>query len=144
MSTHYDLNRFVEAQANLYEIALAELQAGHKASHWMWFMFPQVDGLGHSQMAKRFAIGSIDEARSYIEHELLGSRLRELTTAVLAHTLRSAEQIFGSIDALKFRSCMTLFDAIVPNDVFAQVLVQFYGGEPDPQTQAWLAVQESD
>ena len=136
----YDLVRFVEAQdsARTYEQALAELRAGRKTSHWMWFVFPQIAGLGRSGMAQRYAIGSLDEARAYLAHPVLGPRLIECAGAVAQHRDRSAEQIFGGIDAIKLRSSMTLFARADPdNPVFGQVLELFFAG-PDPATEQRL------
>jgi uncharacterized protein (DUF1810 family) len=135
------LGRFVEAQdaGGTYPQALRELRAGRKTSHWMWFVFPQVAGLGHSSMAQAYAISSLQQARDYLAHPVLGPRLRACTAAVLTHTDRSAEQIFGGIDALKLRSSMTLFARADPDDpAFQAVLDAFYGGEPDPRTDALL------
>jgi uncharacterized protein (DUF1810 family) len=135
------LGRFVEAQdaGGTYPQALRELRAGRKTSHWMWFVFPQVAGLGHSSMAQAYAISSLQQARDYLAHPVLGPRLRACTAAVLTHTDRSAEQIFGGIDALKLRSSMTLFARADPGDpAFQAVLDAFYGGEPDPRTDALL------
>jgi uncharacterized protein (DUF1810 family) len=130
----FDLRRFVEAQAGAYAAALAELRAGRKRSHWMWFIFPQIAGLGHSAMSQRFAIGSLAEARAYLDHPVLGARLRELVGVVLQHGDRSAHEIFGSPDDLKFHSCLTLFDQMAPDDVFAEGLAAFFAGKPDPRT----------
>lgn len=105
----YDLERFLEAQAGVYEQACAELRAGKKQSHWMWFLFPQIHGLGSSEMAVRYAISSIEEALAYLEHPLLGQRLRESTGIVVALEGRTVEQIFGYPDNLKFHSSVTLF-----------------------------------
>jgi uncharacterized protein (DUF1810 family) len=130
-----DLRRFVDAQAGTYERALAELRAGRKTGHWMWFVFPQIAGLGRSPMAQRYAIGSLDEARAYLAHPVLGPRLREAAAALLAHAGTSPESILGGIDALKLRSSMTLFDRAAPeDDVFARVLAAFYDGERDQAT----------
>jgi uncharacterized protein (DUF1810 family) len=136
-----DLERFVAAQdsGGTYERALRELRAGRKTSHWMWFVFPQVAGLGHSSMAQAYAISSLAQARDYLAHPVLGPRLRACTAAVLTHTDRSAEQVFGGIDALKLRSSMTLFARADPEEPgFQQVLDAFYGGEPDARTDALL------
>ena len=136
MSDGYDLARFVDAQdsGGTYERALAELRAGRKSSHWMWFVFPQIAGLGRSGMAQRYAIGSLDEARAYLVHPVLGPRLIECASAVARHSDRSAEQIFGGIDAVKLRSSMTLFARAEPAEpVFARVLELFFAG-PDPAT----------
>jgi uncharacterized protein (DUF1810 family) len=133
LSDPYDLQRFLDAQDTVYERALAELRAGRKTSHWMWFVFPQIAGLGRSPMAQRYAIGSLDEARAYLAHPVLGERLREASRALLDHG--GTEAIFGGIDALKLRSSMTLFDRAAGDDeVFRRVLDAFFGGEPDPAT----------
>jgi uncharacterized protein (DUF1810 family) len=136
MSDGYDLARFVDAQdsGGTYERALAELRAGRKSSHWMWFVFPQIAGLGRSGMAERYAIGSLAEAQAYLSHPVLGPRLVECANAVVQHGDRSAEQIFGGIDAVKLRSSMTLFARAEPAEpVFARVLELFFAG-PDPAT----------
>ena len=130
----FALDRFVDAQDGVYAQALAELRAGRKESHWMWFVFPQVAGLGRSPTAQYYAIGSAGEARAYLGHPLLGPRLRECTEAVLTHPNRSAEEIFGAIDALKFRSSMTLFEAVDEDGAFGAALDAFYGGVRDPAT----------
>jgi uncharacterized protein (DUF1810 family) len=135
----YDLDRFVTAQEGVYERALAELQDGAKRSHWMWFIFPQIAGLGSSPMAQRYAIGSLGEASAYLAHPVLGPRLRNCTAAVNAVTGRSAHAIFGAPDDVKFRSSMTLFAAAAPDEpLFAQALAQYFGGSPDPLTLAKL------
>ena len=135
----FDLERFVEAQADVVESALAQLRAGRKTGHWMWFVFPQLAGLGRSPMSQRYAIASLDEARAYVAHPLLGPRLRAAAAAVLAHPDRSAEEILGPIDALKLRSSMTLFLRAAPEEaVFRQVLDRLYGGQPDPRSEALL------
>ena len=129
------LHRFVDAQNGIYGQVCAELRAGRKASHWMWFIFPQLAGLGHSQMARRFAISSLAEARAYLNHPLLGARLRECTRLVTSIEGRTVEQIFGNPDDLKFRSSMTLFSsAAADNDVFLEGLSKYFGGEPDRRT----------
>ena len=130
-----DLDRFVAAQASIYEQALAELRAGQKRSHWMWFVFPQLAGLGRSATAHYYAIASADEARAYLAHPLLGPRLRDCAAAVLGHTDKSAEDIFGSIDAMKLKSSMTLFEAVADDPApFASVLDAFFGGARDRAT----------
>ena len=134
----YNLKRFTDAQDGIYDAALAELHAGSKRSHWMWFIFPQFAGLGRSPLARLFSIGSLDEARAYLEHPLLGPRLRRCVEALLPWKGRSAEQILGSIDAIKLRSSLTLFDRIEPSGIFAAGLAAFYAGEPDEQTLALL------
>jgi uncharacterized protein (DUF1810 family) len=133
------LDRFVEAQAHAYADALAELRAGRKESHWMWFVFPQIAGLGTSPTSRFYAIASLEEARAYLAHPLLGMRLRECTEAVLAHAGISAEAIFGGIDAMKLRSSMTLFDRVAGGkNPFGQCLTAFFGGERDARTLALL------
>lgn len=131
----YDLERFVAAQEHAYAGALAELRRGTKVGHWIWFVFPQIAGLGLSAMSQRYAISGRAEARAYLDHPLLGPRLRECADAVLAHTDRTAEQMLGSIDAVKVRSSMTLFHRVDPDEPrFAAVLAQFYAGVPDEAT----------
>ena len=135
----YDLERFVVAQHHVYDGVLEELRRGRKTGHWIWFVFPQVAGLGSSDMSQRFAISSLDEARAYLAHPVLGARLRECAAVVLATPARTAEEIFGSLDAMKVRSSMTLFRRAAPDDpVFAQVLDRFYGGVADVRTDALL------
>jgi len=131
-----DLDRFVAAQdsGGTYAHALAELRAGRKTGHWMWFVFPQIAGLGHSAMAQAYAIADLAEARAYLAHPVLGPRLRECVEAVGAQEDRSAEQIMGHIDAIKLRSSLTLFARADPAEpLFTQVLDQYFAG-PDPQT----------
>ena len=131
----FDLERFVAAQAGVYGEALAELGRGRKQSHWMWFVFPQIAGLGRSETARYYAIPSLGEARAYLGHELLGPRLLECTEAVLGHRDRPAEAIFGPVDAVKFRSSMTLFEAAGgEGGPFGAALDAFYGGIRDPAT----------
>jgi uncharacterized protein (DUF1810 family) len=135
----FDLQRFVDAQEPIYGTVIEELTAGRKRSHWMWFIFPQLRGLGRSPTALRFAISSIDEARAYLDHELLGSRLRECAGLVARIDGRAAEEIFGWPDDMKLRSSMTLFArAADDNAEFVAVLDKFYGGEEDPATLARL------
>ena len=132
---YYDLERFVTEQNRDYETVLGELRRGRKTSHWIWFIFPQIAGLGHSAMSQRFAIGSLDEARAYLAHLVLGPRLRECVQLVLAVEGRTAEEIFGSLDAMKVRSCMTLFHRAAPNEPeFGLVLDRYYGGVEDEAT----------
>ncbi|MGI9009257.1 MAG: DUF1810 domain-containing protein [Streptosporangiaceae bacterium] len=141
MSENDKLGRFIAAQdsGRTYERATAELRAGRKASHWMWFVFPQLAGLGRSQIAREFAISSLDEARAYLRHDVLGARLAECAGIVAGLSGRTAEQIFGGIDAMKLRSSMTLFHRADPaQPVFADVLERLYGGEPDPATDRLL------
>ena len=135
MADPYGLGRFVAAQADVWPAPLEELRRGRKQSHWMWFVFPQVAGLGMSAMSQHYATRSRAEAAAYLAHDLLGPRLAEATDAVLGHSGRlSAEEIFGRIDAVKFRSSMTLFDAVAPDDRYRRALDAFHGGEPDPAT----------
>ncbi|SDR86709.1 Uncharacterized protein, DUF1810 family [Halopseudomonas sabulinigri] len=139
MSAPYNLQRFVQAQANTYATALAELNAGRKTSHWMWFIFPQVAGLGYSEMAQRYAIADLDEARAYVQHSVLGPRLIACSQALLGWRGRSARQILGSPDDLKLRSSMTLFALAAPDQaVFTGILQVFYGGQADEKTLALL------
>jgi uncharacterized protein (DUF1810 family) len=134
MTTVFDLQRFVDTQAPVYQRVLAELRTGQKQSHWMWFIFPQLAGLGHSPMARRFAIGSQQEAAAYLDHGILGPRLRESTALVNAVQGRTIREILGSPDDLKFCSSMTLFGAVSSNPQFADALAKFYGGTPDRKT----------
>lgn len=135
MPAEFDLERFLTAQAPVYEKALAELRDGRKRSHWMWFVFPQLAGLGRSPTAQFFAIGSREEAQQYMAHAVLGARLRECTEALLALPRVAIEDVLGFPDNLKFRSSMTLFGAVAgPGSIFQQALERFYGGEPDPAT----------
>jgi uncharacterized protein (DUF1810 family) len=130
-----NLERFVQAQELVIERVLAELRAGRKASHWMWFVFPQLQGLGHSPMAQRFAIASRAEAEAYLAHPVLGPRLRECTRLVNEVEGRSIEEIFGYPDDLKFRSCMTLFAQAAADDrPFTDALRKYFAGEYDPLT----------
>ncbi|MEQ1831474.1 MAG: DUF1810 domain-containing protein [Candidatus Eisenbacteria bacterium] len=139
----YDLARFLEAQDGVYAQALAELQRGTKYSHWMWFVFPQLDGLALSSTASRYAIKSLDEARAYLAHPVLGARLQACAEAVLAVQGRSATQILGTPDDLKLRSCATLFSLVsAPGSVFEQVLVKYYGGGRDRLTLRLLGLDE--
>lgn len=135
----YDLDRFLVAQEHVYDGVLEELRRGRKTGHWIWFIFPQVAGLGHSAMSQHFAINSLNEARAYLAHPVLGTRLRECAGVVLATRGRTAEEIFGSTDAMKLRSCVTLFHRAAPDEpVFAQVLARYYGGVADEATDARL------
>lgn len=135
MTDNYHLERFVEAQDSVYERACAELRAGQKRSHWMWFIFPQIHGLGSSPMAVRFAISGLDEARAYLAHELLGARLREATRVVLGVEGRTIDRIFGYPDHLKFHSSMTLFArAEDGGGVFGEALKKYFGGAMDKGT----------
>jgi uncharacterized protein (DUF1810 family) len=139
MQDPFALQRFVEAQDRVYEQVLRELGAGRKTSHWMWFVFPQVAGLGTSPMAARYAIGSRAEATAYAENPVLGPRLRECTEAVIAVEGRTAHQIFGSPDDLKFRSCMTLFSLCAPDrELFRAALDKYFDGAGDGVTERLL------
>jgi uncharacterized protein (DUF1810 family) len=135
MHIEFNLDRFVEAQAGVYAQALAELQAGHKRSHWMWFIFPQLAGLGQSAMAKQYAIANADEAAAYLAHPLLGERLRTCAAAVAAHAACGVDAIFDYPDNLKFHSSMTLFADVAPDEaVFQTCLDLFFDGEGDQAT----------
>ena len=139
MAGDVDLERFVAAQDGVYDGALAELRAGRKTGHWIWFVFPQVAGLGRSEMSRIYSIGSLAEARAYLAHPVLGPRLRESAAAVLATRGRSAGEMLGSIDAVKLRSSMTLFLRADPDEpAFRAVLDRFYDGRPDAATDAIL------
>lgn len=139
MSDPYNLQRFIDAQENVFATMLAELRAGSKQTHWMWFIFPQLDGLGRSATARYYAISSLDEARAFLAHPLLGPRLRKSVDGLLGWSgRRSAEQIFGSIDSLKLRSSLTLFDRIEPKGTFDAALEAFFAGRPDERTLALL------
>jgi uncharacterized protein (DUF1810 family) len=136
----FDLARFIDAQAGVIDTVRAELRAGRKTSHWMWFVFPQIAGLGHSAMAQRYAIASLAEAKAYAAHPVLGARLRECTSLVLAHRDKSVHDIFGSPDDFKFHSCVTLFAAAAPKEpVFRNALDQCFSGRGDPHTHTRLA-----
>ena len=131
----YDLARFVAAQRTSYERALAEIRAGRKTSHWMWYVFPQLEGLGFSATSKKYSIKSLDEARAYLEHTVLGPRLAECATAAVAVEGVSARDIFGSPDDMKLRSCATLFAAVTNNDsVFRRLLDKYFDSAPDDRT----------
>lgn len=135
----FDLQRFVDAQAPVYEQVGRELRAGQKRSHWMWFVFPQLKGLGHSPMAQRFGITSRAEAEAYLQHPVLGSRLRECTQWVMQVDGRGIDNIFGYPDDLKFHSSMTLFAEVsVDSQLFAEALNKFFAGKPDSRTLAEL------
>lgn len=132
MNDEFDLARFTEAQAPVYDTAVAELRAAHKRSHWMWFIFPQLAGLGRSAMAQRYAIGSLAEACAYLAHSVLGARLRECATLVASAEGPSAYQIFGDPDDIKLHSSLTLFAAAAPNEnVFRACLEKYFDGKPD-------------
>ena len=134
-----DLTRFHDAQAQTFDTALAELRAGNKRSHWMWFIFPQLSSLGRSTTARYYGLEGLDEARAYLADPVLGDRLSQATKAVLMHADRDAAEIMGGIDALKLRSSATLFRAAGGGDEFQAILDTFYDGEPCPLTEAELA-----
>jgi len=129
------LERYIKAQAPIYARALAELKAGHKQSHWMWYVFPQIAGLGHSAISHAYAIQSLEEAREYLAHPVLGARLRECCQAVMTVEGKTAHEIFGSPDDVKFRSCLTLFARAAPNEtLFTDLLDKYFDGEADELT----------
>jgi uncharacterized protein (DUF1810 family) len=131
----YHLHRFVDAQDSVYVQACSELKRGHKTGHWMWFIFPQMAGLGTSEMARRFAISSLGEAEAYIQHPVLGKRLEECAALVFKVSGKTAHEIFGSPDDLKFRSCMTLFARVAAkNALFEENLQKYFNGEQDRRT----------
>jgi len=139
MDSEYDLERFVQAQDPVYAEVVEELRAGHKRSHWMWFIFPQIAGLGRSSMAQRYAIANDDVAADYLAHPVLGRRLRECANIVLSLQGLSANDIFGAPDHVKFRSSMTLFADTAPDEaVFQACIDKYFDGEPDPETLARL------
>jgi uncharacterized protein (DUF1810 family) len=135
MADPFNLERFVDAQASVHDQVRRELKAGRKQSHWMWFVFPQIRGLGQSAMSTRFAIGSLDEAKAYLAHSVLGPRLRECAKLALDAEGRTAREIFGPIDEMKFRSSMTLFARAASDEgVFQRCLDKYFGGRADPAT----------
>ncbi len=136
-ASRFDPSHFIEAQDSVYEQVLSQLRLGRKTTHWMWFIFPQIEGLGSSEMARRFAIASVAEASAYARHERLGARLLECTRLTLTHRTATAEAIFGGIDAMKFHASMTLFAASVPDEpVFAEALERYFAGEAHGATRA--------
>jgi uncharacterized protein (DUF1810 family) len=136
----YDLGRFISEQEGSYPGIVEELSAGRKSNHWIWFIFPQIAGLGRSWMSQRYSIVSLDEARAYLAHPVLGARLRECAGILLATKGRTANEIFGSLDAMKVHSSMTLFLRAAPDEpLFQQVLDRYYDGIHDPRTNALLA-----
>ncbi len=140
MDDDYNLTRFVSAQETTYHSVIAELKRGRKTSHWIWYIFPQITGLGSSLTSEEFAIKSLAEARAYLAHSALGERLKQCTSLALTHNSLSAQDIFGYPDYLKFRSCMTLFGAVGDgDDVFRQALDKYYGGVGDERTLEILA-----
>ncbi|TPG16766.1 DUF1810 domain-containing protein [Sphingomonas koreensis] len=139
MDDPHNLERFVTAQTGSYEVALAEIRRGAKRSHWMWYVFPQIAGLGRSDMAQRFAIGSLDEARNYLDHPVLGARLREAVAALQDLTTTTADAVFGVIDAVKLRSSLTLFKEAGGGPLFLAALERWFDGVADPATLAILS-----
>jgi len=143
MRADNDLERFVDAQDGVYDTVRRELQAGCKATHWMWFVFPQLRGLGLSETARYYGLASATEARAYLDHPVLGARLRECVELVLRIDGRSARAIFGTPDDVKLRSSMTLFAGVAPDDaLFQRALLKYFGGETDPVTSARLAAEK--
>jgi uncharacterized protein (DUF1810 family) len=138
LSDSFELRRFVDAQEPVYRQVVEELKCGRKRSHWMWFVFPQIAGLGSSAMAQRFAIVSRAEAIAYLGHDVLGPRLIDCAQLVMAASEKTITDILGSPDDMKFRSCMTLFDAVSKEEIFAEALGAFYPGGKDPATLAIL------
>lgn len=134
MDDPYDLNRFVEVQRDQYDEALSEIASGRKRTHWMWYIFPQIDGLASTATSRHFAIKSLEEARAYLDHPVLGARLLECAEAALAVEGRSAHDIFGTPDDLKLRSSATLFALVRPGSVFDRLLAKYFDGVPDGKT----------
>lgn len=136
----HNLDRFLLSQDRIYQVALKELKGGRKRSHWMWYVFPQLKHLGHSYNAKYYGISGIEEAVTYLQHPILGQRLREIASTILNLSGNDAEVIFGCIDAMKLRSSMTLFDVVSPDDVFNLVLDNYFQGKKDYRTLSMLDV----
>jgi uncharacterized protein (DUF1810 family) len=135
----FNLDRFVAAQASVYDDVLEEMRAGRKTSHWMWFVFPQLNGLARSEMAREYGLGGLAEAAAYLDHPLLGSRLRECTNLVNAIDDSTASDIFGAIDAMKFRSSMTLFELVAgPASPFSRAIEKYYAGQRDDATRSLI------
>ena len=130
----FNLNRFHEAQAYSYQVALAEIKEGYKRSHWMWYIFPQIKGLGQSSTSEYYGITCLGEAEAYLKDDVLGTRLKEICEELLKHSEKSAQAIFGGIDSMKLKSSMTLFDKVSPDEVFAKVLDVFFDGKRDGRT----------
>ena len=139
MADLYNLQRFVDAQNPVYDQVCSELKRGRKTSHWMWFIFPQIEGLGHSSMAQKFAISSLEEATAYLEHPLLGPRLRECTKLVNAINNRTVDEIFGYPDNMKFRSSMTLFAYGAPDQEFDEAIRKYFNSKYDDRTVSLIA-----
>ena len=131
---NFNLDRFLDGQRFGYDYALNEIRNGRKEGHWIWYVFPQMKGLGYSPNSQFYGISGGEEAKAYLEHPVLGARLREITEALLVIEGKTAEEILSPIDAMKVRSCMTLFDAVCPNDIFAEVLEKYYEGRKDSAT----------
>lgn len=142
-SVNYNLERFLEPQESYYQSALSEIKGGQKLGHWIWYIFPQIKGLGHSYNSEFYGISSKEEAKAYLEHPILGTRLREITHALLDCNNKNANEIFGFPDVLKVKSCMTLFDMVSPNDIFNDVLDKFYGGQRCDKTTWRLGIYEN-
>lgn len=139
MHSNFNLSRFVDAQTPVMSTVLHELKQGHKQTHWMWFVFPQLAGLGRSEIAQYYAIVNIDEAKAYLEHNVLRSRMEEFIEAVLSCGEDNPARIFGGVDAMKFQSCLTLFASVVPhNELFRKALERFYNGVMDYKTERLL------
>lgn len=130
----FNLERFLKAQEYSYQVAYAEIKEGYKRSHWMWYIFPQIKGLGRSSMSEYYGITCLDEAKAYLEDAVLGTRLKEICVELLKHSDKSAQAIFGGIDSMKLKSSMTLFDKVSPNQVFGKVLDVFFDGKRDKRT----------
>lgn len=137
------LERFINSQANIYETALKEIQSGHKRTHGIWFIFPQLKGLGRSPTSMYYGLDGVEEAREYLNNPILGGRLREITKALLMLPDTNPHSIFGSPDDMKLRSCMTLFNTIEPNSIFRQVIDKFFQGRQDTRTLSILARNNS-
>lgn len=145
MNDPHDLNRFVRAQEMDYRVALAEIRSGRKRSHWMWYVFPQLSGLGHSPTSVRYSIRNLAEARAYLQHPVLGPRLAEIAEAALGVTGKSAVGVFGSPDDFKLRSCATLFATVSPpGSVFHRLLEKYFFGQPDEKTLELLRQREGE
>lgn len=142
LTEKYNLFRFLNAQEDTYQVALKELQEGRKRSHWMWYIFPQLKHLGHSYNAKYYGISGIEEATAYLQHPILGQRLREVSTAILNLPTNNANEVFGGIDSLKLRSSMTLFDIESPDNVFSRVLDKYFNGQRDNKTITLIKTQD--
>ncbi len=134
------MDRFLKAQKHMFDVATEEIRKGKKTSHWIWYIFPQLKGLGSSSNSSYYGIASIGEAKTYLEHPVLGHRLREICRLLLIHKGKSIVEIFDNIDAVKVKSSMSLFHAISPNDVFKDVLIEFYEGKVDYRT--WNILKE--